>query len=82
MNWMRHDEILYSVLSLSQDRDTQIFEAGENLGGSRAQTKTESGAALDVPPFRSNFAQKNATCRDSMLKGEGHLKSMENITET
>ena len=44
----------------SQDRDTQIFEAGENLGGSRAQTQTESGAALDVPPVRSNFARKNA----------------------
>ena len=24
------------------------------------QTLTESGAALDVPPVRSNFAQKNA----------------------
>ena len=31
VNWVRHDEILYSVLSLSQERDTQIFEEGENL---------------------------------------------------
>ena len=39
-------------------------------GGSRAQTQTESVAALAVPPVRSNFAQKNVTCRDSMLTGE------------
>lgn len=34
------------------------------------ETKAESGAALGVPPGRSNFARKNAPCQDSIITRE------------
>ena len=40
------------------------------------ETKAESGAALGVPPGRSNFARKNAPCRDTIPTREMCITSM------
>ena len=62
--WHKGDK---ASVESSQVRDTPIFEARENLWRLTDADTTESIAALEVPPVRSNFAQKNATCRGSML---------------
>ncbi len=45
------------------------------------QTQTESIAALDVPPVRSNFVQKNASLPRLNAHKRTRQKSVENYIE-